>query len=242
MTKIGSINTSRENKNDQRSSGTVGGAGFALYNREILHDGLRQDLLQMCLCRLFLFLCMWHSPQIQILAICLNAQNALSLPGIPPREVKAAWMHVSAIFVVLIDETRVVNECTFTRFESEGVDDHQEGSPGPGVVATCCPRARAHTHTNTHTLTQKTLRIVFPISLLWQIINTKKKRVHVPVTLSPCCTSINELLHMIKFVSLYLHTNAIRKSGFLSFFPLKYELSCRNPDFFNMCTSSGHIH
>jgi len=50
MTKIGSTNTSRQKKNDQRSSGTVGGAGFVLYNREILHDGLGQDLLQMFLC------------------------------------------------------------------------------------------------------------------------------------------------------------------------------------------------
>jgi len=89
--------------------------------------------------------------------------------------------------------------------ESEGVDDHQEGSPG--VVATCRPRARTHTHTNTHTHTQETLRVVFPVSLLWQIINTKKENAFMSQTLSSCCTSIHEHLHMIKFVSLYLHTN-----------------------------------
>ena len=44
MTKIGSTNTSRQTKNDPRSSGgAVGGAGFLVYNRGILLDG--QDLL-----------------------------------------------------------------------------------------------------------------------------------------------------------------------------------------------------
>jgi len=41
---------------------------------------------------------------------CLHARNDLSLPGIPPREVEAAWMHVKDILVVLIDETRAANE------------------------------------------------------------------------------------------------------------------------------------
>jgi len=41
---------------------------------------------------------------------------------------------------------------------------------------------------------------------------------------------IYEHLHMIKFVSLYLHTSTIRMSGFLPFFPLTCILSCRNPD------------
>jgi len=37
-------------------------------------------------------------------------------PGIPPMEVKAAWMHVEDISVVLINETQAVDECTYTRF------------------------------------------------------------------------------------------------------------------------------
>jgi len=72
-----------KSQNDHRSSGAVGGAGFVLYNRQILHDG--QDLLQTSLCRLFLSLCMRHYSQIQIVATCLNAQNVRSLTGILQR-------------------------------------------------------------------------------------------------------------------------------------------------------------
>ena len=37
---------------------------------------------------------------------CLDALNFPSLPGFPPREVEAAWMHVKDMLVVLIDETQ----------------------------------------------------------------------------------------------------------------------------------------
>ena len=52
------------------------------------------------LCRLSLSLYVTLS-QIQIVATCLNAQNVPSLPGITPREVEAAWMHVKDMLVVL---------------------------------------------------------------------------------------------------------------------------------------------
>jgi len=50
-------------------------------------------------------------------ATCLDAQNVPSLPGITPREVEAAWMHVKDMLMVLIDETqrlrREVNALAF---------------------------------------------------------------------------------------------------------------------------------
>jgi len=60
----------------------------------------------------------------QIVATCLNAQTVPSLPGIPPREVEAAWMHVKDMFVVLIDETRAADEsmCTYVIDDGESVD------------------------------------------------------------------------------------------------------------------------
>jgi len=63
---------------------------------------------------------MWHSSQIQIVATCLDAQNVLSLPGIPPREVDAAWMHVKDILAVLINETRAADESMHTYVTDDG--------------------------------------------------------------------------------------------------------------------------
>ena len=45
---------------------------------------------------------------------------------------------------------------------------------------------------------------------------------------------------MIKFVSLYTHTNTDACLGSLC--PLNYILSFRDPTFFNMYASSGHVH
>jgi len=51
---------------------------------------------------------------------CLDAQNVLSLPGIPPREVEAAWKHVKDMLVVLIDETRAADESMRTYITDDG--------------------------------------------------------------------------------------------------------------------------
>jgi len=48
------------------------------------------------------------------------AQNVLSLPGIPPREVEAAWMHVKDILVVLIDESWSADESVPTYVSDDG--------------------------------------------------------------------------------------------------------------------------
>jgi len=53
---------------------------------------------------------MCHFSQIQIVATCLDARNVPSLPGIPSKEVEAAWKHVKDILVVLIDETLAADE------------------------------------------------------------------------------------------------------------------------------------
>ena len=53
---------------------------------------------------------MYHFSQIQIVSTCLDARNVPSLPGIPQREVEAAWKHVKDMLVVLIDETRAADE------------------------------------------------------------------------------------------------------------------------------------
>jgi len=57
-------------------------------------------------------------------ATCLDAQNVQSLPGITPREVEAAWMHVQDILVVLIDKTRAADESmrTYVTDDDESVD------------------------------------------------------------------------------------------------------------------------
>jgi len=80
------------------------------------------------LCRLFLSLCMWHSSQIQIVATCLDVRNVSSLPGIPPREVEAAWMEVKDMLVVLIDETRAADESMRTY-----VTNHRMASQSTGL-------------------------------------------------------------------------------------------------------------
>jgi len=72
------------------------------------------------LCCLFLSLCICHFSQIQIVATCLDAQNVPSLPGIPPREVEAAWKHVKDMLVVLIDETRAADESMRTYITDDG--------------------------------------------------------------------------------------------------------------------------
>jgi len=54
------------------------------------------------------------------MATCLDAQNVLSLPGIPPRELNAAWMHVNDMLVVLINETRAADESMHTYVTDDG--------------------------------------------------------------------------------------------------------------------------
>jgi len=63
---------------------------------------------------------MCHFSQIQIVTTCLDARNVPSLPDIPKREVEAAWKHVKDMLVVLIDETRVVDESMRTYITDDG--------------------------------------------------------------------------------------------------------------------------
>jgi len=121
------------------------------------------------------------------------------------------------------------NSCTYTwgLAESEGVDGHQEGSLG--VVATCRPHAR------THTQTQKTIWVVFPVSSLWQTINTKKEIAFNSETLSPCCTNIWTSPYDQVCIIIHPHQHR-RMSGLLPFFPLNCRSSCRDPDLFE------HVH
>ena len=59
--------------------------------------------------------------QIQIVATSLYARNVPSLPGIPPREVEAAWIHVKNMLVVFIDETRDESMRTYVTDDGESV-------------------------------------------------------------------------------------------------------------------------
>ena len=57
------------------------------------------------------------------MATCLDARNVINLPGFPPKEVEAAWMHVKDMLVVLIDETRVDESMrTYVTDDGESVD------------------------------------------------------------------------------------------------------------------------
>ena len=109
--------------------------------------------------------------------------------------------------------------------ESEGVDNHQEGSLG--VVVKCHPHARTHTQTHTHT--QKTIWVVFAVSSLWQTINTKKEIAFISETLSPCCTNIWTFPYDQVCIIIHPHQHR-RMSGLLPFLPLNCRLSCRGPD------------
>jgi len=79
------------------------------------------------------------------------------------------------------------NSCTCTRFGWKW----GSGQPSRRFAwrSAYMPPTRAHTHTNTHTHTQKTLLAVFPVSSLWQTINTKKETAFTSETLSPCSTN-----------------------------------------------------
>jgi len=93
----------------------------------------------------------------------------------------------------------------------------------------------ARTHTNTHTHTQKTLWVVFPVSSLWQTINTKTETAFTSETLSPCST--NMLAPPYDQVCIIMHPYQHRcMSGFLTFCPLNCILSFRDPNFFE------HVH
>lgn len=48
--------------------------------------------------------------QVQIVGACLDPRNVPNLPGIPAREVEAAWAHVKDMLVEYIDETRAAEE------------------------------------------------------------------------------------------------------------------------------------
>jgi len=63
-------------------------------------------------------------------ATCLDAQNVLSLPGIPPREVAAAWMHVKDMLVVLINETQAADESIRTNITNDGESGHGDWLAG----------------------------------------------------------------------------------------------------------------
>jgi len=111
--------------------------------------------------------------------------------------------------------------------KTEGVDSHQEGSLG--AVDSCRPHARTHTQTHTHT--QKTIWVIFPVSLLWQTINTQKEIAFIAETLSPCCTNIWTPPYGEVCIIIHPHQRR-RMSGLLPFFPLSCRLSCRDPDLF----------
>ena len=85
---------------------------------KIIHSDIALSLTS--LCGLFLSLCICHLSQIQIVATCLDAQNVPSLPGIPPREVEAAWKHVKDMLAGLIDETRAADESLRTYITDDG--------------------------------------------------------------------------------------------------------------------------
>lgn len=48
--------------------------------------------------------------KVQIVGACLDPRNVPNLPGIPAREVEAAWAHVKDMLVEYIDETRAAEE------------------------------------------------------------------------------------------------------------------------------------
>jgi len=52
----------------------------------------------------------------------MDGRNVPSLPGIPPREVEAAWKHVKDMLVVLIDETRGADMRTYITDDGESGD------------------------------------------------------------------------------------------------------------------------
>jgi len=81
----------------------------------------------------------------------------------------------------------------------------------PPVVT--CYTCRPHAHTHSHT--QKTLWVILPFSSSWQTINNPKKYALMSETLSVCSTT-SVHLHMMKFVSVHLHTFTQRMCGFLS--------------------------
>ena len=85
---------------------------------KMIHSDIALSLTS--LCGLFLSLCICHFSQIQIVATCLDAWNVPSLPGIPPRELEAAWNHVKDMLVVLIDETRAAHESMRTYITDDG--------------------------------------------------------------------------------------------------------------------------
>ena len=99
---------------------------------KIIHSDIALSLTS--LCGLFLSLCIFHFSQIQIVATCLDAQNVQSLPGIPPREVEAAWKHVKDMLVVLIDETRAADESMYITDDGESGDWF-----GAESLASSCP-------------------------------------------------------------------------------------------------------
>jgi len=125
------------------------------------------------------------------------------------------------------------NSCTYTRF----VWKWGSGRPSRRLAwrSVYMSPTRAHTHTCTHTHTQKTIWVVFPVSLLWQTIYTKKEIAFISETLSPCCTNIWTPPYNQVCIIIHPHQH-IRMSGLISFFPLNYRLSCRDPDLFE------HVH
>jgi len=124
------------------------------------------------------------------------------------------------------------NSCTCTRF------GWKWGSGRPsrnslGVVPTCRPHACTHTQTHTHT--QKTLLVVFPVSSLWQTINTKKETTCTSETLSPFSTNIWTPPYDQNCIIIHPYQHRCM-SGFHSFCPLNCILSFRDPNFFE------HVH
>jgi len=51
---------------------------------------------------------------------CLDARNVPTLPGIPPKEVKAAQAHVKDLLVSLIDKQRAAKESMLTYVTDDG--------------------------------------------------------------------------------------------------------------------------
>jgi len=69
---------------------------------------------------LSLSLSVCDTPQTKIVATCLDARNVPTLPGIPPREVEAAWSHFKNMLVDLINDTRAADESMRTYVTDDG--------------------------------------------------------------------------------------------------------------------------
>jgi len=128
------------------------------------------------------------------------------------------------------------NSCTYTRF------GWKWGSGQPsrrlvwrsGYMLPTRARTHTHTHKHTHSYTKHPLG-QFPVSSLWQTINTKKENAFMSQTPSPCCTNIWTTAHEQVCIFIPPHQH-ICMYGFLPCFRLNSILSRSNPNLFE------HVH